>query len=267
MNDFEIVPPEAKALFTHSTVTLGFTDPVPDFAVVREKIAATQQDDFFLRRGAAADEIVLDSLTGHSRLTLGRGRAVLATRYSGSYQEVGEGYSSERRDYAIKKIRTVCRLLDAAKVSTDLFGVTISGRVGGPLGLAPQLRGAVLRAYPLGMFLPDSKQVYDFQVRASYVASDTCFANTILSWFQERTLQVELTPETREAVLKEWDSVLSGEGVAVDFDLNNKRALFEKPAQKWGCDDYAPIVDLAFEDADAELLRTFNRIRAQWSQK
>lgn len=202
---------------------------------------------------SSESSLVLQSPTGSSQVKVTSTRATLNTKFFAEFVPPDAG--ELRREYTGIKFRKVLELLEAGGAALTYLGFSTVAR--GPVsGDRERFHAAAVHAAGLHPRLTEGHECFDFTLRASRVADDDTFANIHLNWFQERTIELPVTPEQMGAIqhaqVNVWEMTLAGEGLEFKYDRNNKRGLFAG-RRAWSSDDFLRIVSSSVAEAPSAL--------------
>ena len=238
--------------FRQQDVSLQY-DAEPGLAVrIRERVRQQERDadlnvNVLLSQ---PDVLILQSATGSTLVEVHADRAVMRTRYFDEFTaaDAHEG----RADYTRRKARRLLDLLDAAGAKLLLVGIVSVARMEVPSGESPNALREHFRERFGGInVLTEGALPFDFVLRASRIADEARYSNVQLSWYQDRTftLTMDTLAPARTVVkqVSDWELPLTGEGLELRYDQNNKRGL-HAGRRDWSAADMSALIDRYLDD-------------------
>lgn len=228
-------------------VTIGFATPIDSLVALRNRLVHRREPSSLSLDGSASNPnlLLLRSTSGHSLLQIQPHEATLQTTYSGNTYTAHDAEGARlRAEYATEKLRAVTQLFDENGVRIALLGVTVTARIVAPEPLATSLREAAVRAFHLAPTFTEGGAAFDFVVRASRALDDNVFSNLQVSWFQERSINIQIRADQimlQPFLLREWEMTLTSEGLELSYDRNNKRGLFAG-RREWSTDEFLDLL-------------------------
>jgi hypothetical protein len=186
--------------------------------------------------------------------------AVMTTRYFGEYAE--QGSFEKRGTYTREKMKRLIDLLTAAGGKLLFCGLVTLARC--PVETAEQepLRERLSAKIPGLKALAQDSTPFDFIIRASRRPDDIRFSNIQLGWYEERSVNVPVTAmQSGSFALPDWEMTVTGVGLELRYDQNNKQAL-RAGRRTWSPADFQKLVDGYLTDLPGAVTTIVNYLGA-----
>jgi len=205
---------------------------------------------------ALPHRLVLLSPTGSSAAVIQGEQCTLQTRYFDAFAQLTA--TQRRRAYMAEKLEALFEVLRPGGFSPMFCGVVSTIRIEAATGVEEmELRKLVSRA----AVIRDSQlspEWQDFQHRISSPIDGLYFENVQVAWYEERVLTAVATPEMPAKLrFREWEIPVTGQGIEVRIDMNNKLGLINGRTD-WTREDFLKLVQRYFDEIERLSRKAFS---------